>query len=95
MTIIIEKVSNINNFGLKSPDLYAKITELEAEILELRQRQSERLVPQTIIIEKLYVRRVNVEELQFKLDKITVDDLSGMLNVGINSDGKMNKKEKK
>lgn len=91
----MEKVSSINNFSPKSPDLYAKIAELEAEILALKQKQQECLAPQTIFIEKLYVRRVDVEELQFKLDKITVDDLSGMLNVGVNSDGKMNKKEKK
>lgn len=51
--------------------------------------------PQTIIVEKLYVRRVEVDKFQFKLDDITVDDLSGMLNVGINSDGKMKKEEKK
>jgi hypothetical protein len=89
----MEKVSNINNFSPKSPDLYAKITELEAEILELKRSQQECLAPRTIIIEKLYVRRVDVAELQFKLDKITVDDLSGMLNVGVNSDGKMKKKE--
>lgn len=49
--------------------------------------------PQPIIVEKLYVRRVDVEKFQFKLDDITVDDLSGMLNVGINSDGKMKRKE--
>jgi hypothetical protein len=92
---IIEKVSNINNFNIKNPDLHAKIAELEAQILELKQRQQEFSAPQTIIIEKLYVRRVDVKELQFKLDKITVDDLSGMLNVGVNSDGKMKKQEKK
>jgi hypothetical protein len=92
---IIEKVSNINNFNIKNLDLHEKIAELEAQILELKQRQQECSVPQTIIIEKLYVRRVDVKELQFKLDKITVDDLSGMLNVGVNSDGKMKKQEKK
>lgn len=91
----MEKVTNINNLNAKSPDLYTKIAELEAEILELKQRQQECSAPQTIIIEKLYVRRVNVDELQFKLDKITVDDLSGMLNVGVNTDGKMKKQEKK
>jgi hypothetical protein len=89
----VEKVSNINNFSPKSPDLYEKIAELEAEILELKQKLKESLAPRNIIIEKLYVRRVDVEELEFKLDKITVDDLSGMLNVGVNSDGRMKKKE--
>jgi len=81
------------NLSVKNPDLSARISELEAEIIELKQKQQEGVAPQTIIIEKLYVRRVNVDELQFKMDKIAVDDLSGMLNVGINSDGKMKKKE--
>lgn len=92
----MEKISNIGNYSAKSPDLYARIAELETEIRELKQKQQENNAP-VIIIEKLYVRRVDVEELQFKLDKITVDDLSGMLNVGINSDGKMKneKNEKK
>jgi hypothetical protein len=75
-------------------DLYAKIAQLEAELLELKQKQQDLLAARTVIIEKLYVKRVSVDELQFKLDKIAVDDLSGMLNVGVNSGGKMKKQEK-
>jgi hypothetical protein len=59
----------------------------------LRERQQAAAAP-TIIIEHLYVRRVEVDKLQFNLDEISVDDLSGMLNVGINSDGKMKKEER-
>jgi hypothetical protein len=61
--------------------------------LELKQKQQERLTPQTIIIENLYIRKVDLDKLEFKLDGITVEDLSGMLNVGINTDGKMKKKD--
>ena len=86
----MEKAGPLCNFNVKSPDLFARIAALETELAQLKQQQA----APVIIIEKLFVRRVDVEEFQFKLDKITVDDLSGMLNVGVNSDGKM-KNEKK
>lgn len=91
MSKITEKRVYIPNPNLDGSELYAKITELEAEIQELKRQQQNLLAARTIIVERLYVRRVDVKELQFKLDKITVDDLSGMLNVGVNSDGKMKK----
>lgn len=91
---IADKISNLNEFRVPGPDLYLKIAQLEAEITELKAKQIELLAARNIVIEKLYVRKVDVRELQFKLDKITVDDLSGMLNVGVNSDGKMKKEEK-
>ncbi len=92
--LIVEKISNLDEFRPLGYDLYSKIAQLEAEILELKAKQNELLAARNIVIEKLYVRKVDVKELQFKLDKITVDDLSGMLNVGVNSDGKMKKEEK-
>jgi hypothetical protein len=92
---ITEKRVYIHDPNLNGSELYAKIAELEAEILELKRQQQNLLAARTIIVERLYVRRVDVKELQFKLDKITVDDLSGMLNVGVNSDGKMKKQEKR
>jgi hypothetical protein len=91
----MEKISSINNFNTRNPDLYTRIAELEAEIVELKQKQKEHLAPQTVIIENLNIRRVDVDKFEFKLDGITVEDLSGMLNVGINTDGKMKKKETK
>lgn len=91
---IADKISNLNEFRAPGPDLYSKIAQLEAEMMELKAKQTELLAARNIVIEKLYVRKVDVKELQFKLDKITVDDLSGMLNVGVNSDGKMKKEEK-
>lgn len=92
---ITEKITNISGFNSKSTDVFGKLAELEERIYELEARQRACQPPQPIIVEKLYVRRVDVEKFQFKLDGITVDDLSGMLNVGINSDGKMKKKEEK
>ena len=89
-----EKISNIDEFRPLNHDVYLKIAQLEAEILELKKQQLEWMAARNIIVEKLYVRKVDVKEFQFKLDKITVDDLSGMLNVGVNSDGKMKKEEK-
>jgi MFS superfamily sulfate permease-like transporter len=86
----MEKIWSLNGYNQKNPDLYAKILELEAEIAELKQKQQN---PQTIIIENLNIRKVDVDKFEFKLDGITVEDLSGMLNVGINSDGKMKTKE--
>ncbi len=88
---IIENSSNSKNANHKLFDLYEKILELESEIAALKKQQA----PQTIIIEHLYVRKVDIDKLQFKLDEISVDDLSGMLNVGINSDGKLKQKELK
>lgn len=93
MIPISEKVSNLKAYDWKYPDLCAKIAELENQLQELKQKQQEAAAP-TIIIENLYVRRIDVDKLQFKLDEISVDDLSGMLNVGINSDGKMKKEER-
>lgn len=75
-------------------ELQEKIAALEAEMEALKQKQQASLAPNTIIIEKLYVKKVDVDKLEFKLDGITVDELSGMLNVGINSDGTMKKTEK-
>lgn len=91
----MEKVSNINNLNLKTPDLYTRIIELEAQLLELRQRLPGNSTP-IIIIEKLEkldvcIRRVAVDKLEFNLDDINVDDLSGMLSIGINTDGKVKK----
>lgn len=94
MSKIGEKISNLDEFRPVNHELYAKIAQLEAEIQKLKQEQIELMAARNIIIEKLYVRKVDVKEFQFKLDKITVDDLSGMLNVGVNSDGKMKKEEK-
>ena len=79
---------------LKNIDLYGKLAELEERIFKLEAERREYPPPQTIIVEKLYVRRVEVDKFQFKLDDITVDDLSGMLNVGFNSDEKWKRKKK-
>jgi hypothetical protein len=92
--LIVDKISNLDEFRPIGHDLYTKIAQLEAEIMEMKAKQIELLAARNIVIEKLYVRKIDVKELQFKLDKITVDDLSGMLNVGVNSDGKMKKEEK-
>ncbi|HBF37194.1 MAG TPA: hypothetical protein DDW50_07720 [Firmicutes bacterium] len=94
VSTIVDKISNLDEFRPSGHDLSAKVAQLEAEIQELKAQQVELMAARNVIIEKLYVRRVDVKELQFKLDKIAVDDLSGMLNVGVNSDGKMKKREK-
>jgi hypothetical protein len=91
---INERMSNFDESNRGGYDLAARIAQLEAEVIELKRQYRQLLSDRNIIIERLYVRRVDVKELQFKLDKISVDDLSGMLNVGVNSDGKM-KNEKK
>ncbi len=90
---IIEKFNTPNSRDLKNLDLSEKVVELEARIQEMEKRQ-QYLAQHPIIIENLYIRRMYADKLQFKLDEISVEELSGMLNVGINNGGKMKKEER-
>jgi hypothetical protein len=90
-----------NRDPLKKPgdarELSERIAELAAQIryLEKNIQILTSVVRQPIIIENLYIRKIDAEELQFKLESIDVQDLSGMLNIGVNSKGRFKKKEDK
>lgn len=87
MADMVNNLTNINNLHNRTSDLCARLEEMENEIMELKQRQQKSAAP-TIIIEKVYVRKVDVDKLDFDLDKMSVDDLIGKLKVGIGTGGK-------
>lgn len=74
-------------------NLAAKLQELESRVNQLEQNNAQVIPGRPMQIENLYVRRLYTEKLQFKLDTIDVQELSGMLSIGINKGGKFNKKE--
>jgi hypothetical protein len=76
-------------------DLAQKIDNLESKIAQLEKHLQimATLARNPIVIENMYIRRIDADKLQFKLDSIDVKELSGMLNVGVNSGGKFKKKK--
>lgn len=86
------EIYSFGNFPERSGALKNnEIEELRARIAALENNIQQLLSLQPVCIEKLYVRKV--EKLQLKLDSIDVEELSGMLNIGITSGGKLKKKE--
>lgn len=58
--------------------------ELKLKVLEdLVQRLTERAW--TITVENLSIENLHLDKLEFYLDKIDVDQLNGILNVGLNN----------
>jgi hypothetical protein len=76
-------------------DLVQKIDNLESKLAQLERHLQilATLARNPIVIENMYIRRIDADKLQFKLDSIDVKELSGMLNVGVNSGGKFKKKK--
>jgi hypothetical protein len=76
-------------------DLVQKIDNLESKLAQLERHLQilTTLARNPIVIENMYIRRIDADKLQFKLDSIDVKELSGMLNVGVNSGGKFKKKK--
>jgi hypothetical protein len=76
-------------------DLAQKIDNLDSKMAQMEKHLQilATLARNPIVIENMYIRRIDAEKLQFKLDSIDVKELSGMLNVGVNSGGKFKKKE--
>jgi hypothetical protein len=76
-------------------DLTQKINNLEIKIMQLERNLQilSTIARNPIVIENMYIRRIDADKLQFKLDSIDVKELSGMLNVGVNSGGKFKKKD--
>jgi hypothetical protein len=78
-----------------SLDLVQKIDNLESKLAQLEKHLQilATVARNPIVIENMYIRRIDADKLQFKMDSIDVKELSGMLNVGVNSGGKFKKKK--
>jgi hypothetical protein len=76
-------------------DLVQKIDNLESKLAQLEKHLQilATVARNPIVIENMYIRRIDADKLQFKMDSIDVKELSGMLNVGVNSGGKFKKKK--
>jgi hypothetical protein len=79
----------------ESFDLVQQIANLESKLAQLEKHLQilATLARNPIVIENMYIRRIDADKLQFKMDSIDVKELSGMLNVGVNSGGKFKKKK--
>jgi hypothetical protein len=78
-------------------DLVQQIANLESKLAQLEKHLQilGTIARNPIVIENMYIRRIDADKLQLKLDSIDVKELSGMLNVGVNSGGKFKRKEEK
>ncbi|NHM31203.1 hypothetical protein [Neobacillus terrae] len=66
-------------------DLVIKIEEIYRKISMLEKTLQEKQSPPIIVnvdIKDLHLNEVNLEELAFHLDKLDINELSGMLNLG-------------
>ena len=72
-------------------DLYDRLSSLEK-----RQREIERiLADKNHFIDKIIVEQMHADKIEFNLDAIDVKELSGMLSIGINYEGKLVKIQSK
>lgn len=66
-------------------DLLDRISSMEKRQQELEQILSDK----SHFIDKIIVEQLHTDKIEFNLDAIDVKDLSGMLSIGINYEGKL------
>ncbi|MDD4570544.1 MAG: hypothetical protein PHE70_10530 [Tepidanaerobacteraceae bacterium] len=72
-------------------DLYGQLSDMEK-----RQREIERiLADKNHFIDKIIVEQMHADKIEFNMDAIDVKELSGMLSIGINYEGKLVKIQSK
>lgn len=72
-------------------DLYDRLSNIEK-----RQQELERiLADKNHFIDKIIVEHMHADKIEFNLDAIDVKELSGMLSIGINYEGKLVKIQSK
>jgi hypothetical protein len=72
-------------------DLYDRLSNMEK-----RQQELERiLADKNHFIDKMIVEHMHADKIEFNLDAIDVKELSGMLSIGINYEGKLVKIQSK
>ncbi len=72
-------------------DLYDRLSNMEK-----RQQEIERiLADKNHFIDKIIVEQMHADKIEFNLDAIDVKELSGMLSIGINYEGKLIKIQSK
>jgi hypothetical protein len=72
-------------------DLFDRISNMEKRQQELEQILSDR----SHFIDKIIVEQMHTDKIEFNLDAIDVKELSGMLSIGINYEGKLVKIQSK
>jgi len=68
------------------------LIDLQARILKLEERQQElekSLLKKELSVEKIIIERMHADKVEFNMDAIDVKELSGILNIGLNYEGKL------
>lgn len=68
-----------------SQDIERRLSAMEEKQQEIEQLLAEKYWT----IDKIVIENMYTDKLEFNLDTIDVDELSGMLSIGINSEGKL------
>jgi hypothetical protein len=72
-----------NNLYFSNDEIISLLHELQLRIEKLEARQH-CFSQQPVIVHNMTVSRLDAEKLQFNLDEISVQELTGTLNIGIN-----------
>jgi len=88
------KKSNHKNLGqdfreVPTQKILERLSDLEKALLEVK----EKLEDKYWSIDKVNIEKMHADKVEFNLDKIDVQDLSGMLSIGMNYGGKQIKTE--
>lgn len=71
-------------------DLYERLSNIEKKQQQLEQM----LTDKSRCIDKIIIEQMYTDKIEFNLDAIDVKELSGMLSIGLNYEGKLQDKHK-
>lgn len=88
--IILGKLKSAKTQKGLRRDKASQDIERRLSAMEEKQQEIERLLAEKYwTIDKIVIENMYTDKLEFNLDTIDVDELSGMLSIGINSEGKL------